>query len=537
MECKREKGGQDMTAKRVISLLLTGCFLLTLLPLSARAATEQTWEKDAEAIVTRLAEPTEEDEIYLHNRPLQGRIWELFPDPALAQVIANAFNVPTNAVLIQADLNRVLAFNAEGRGIRNLEGMQHLTSLREVNLNNNQIHDLSPLRGLQTLEHLLLDDNQIADLTPLAGLTRLQRLWLDRNRVGDIRPLQNLTNLEWITLWVNQVTDISPLRNMTRLNALWLGRNQISDIRPLGRLTNLENLMLVNNQITDLRPLYPLVRLENLWIGRQSVNLPQSLRENPFEKENVLRYPNGVWIEPETISENGTYDAPNLNWTEVTADVRTVYYTFAAEIKVGNIVEPFYGTVTQTLSRTPFQDVWYGDWFYDAVAVVFEQEIMSGWAGGMTFAPAQELSRGMVVTILHRVAGEPEPGELSPFHDVPADAWFYDAAAWASELGIIQGRGSPDVFAPQLAITRAEFATMLHRFAESQDEDMTVPEAFSLAAYTDHDQIADWAMDAMRWNVYHGLITGVNAAALAPNDHANRAMGATILMRYVQMME
>lgn len=511
--------------KRGISLTLACCLLLTLLPLSAPLAAEAMWEKGT-VIETELLE---EREISLQSRPLQGRIGEIFPDANLAQVIANVFGVPVNSVVLESDLARILAFNAEGRGIRSLAGMQHLTALREVNLNNNQIQSLAPLSGLSSLERLLLDDNQVRDLQPLRGLGRLRWLWLDRNRIADIRPLANLTNLEWLTLWDNGVEDISPLSRLTNLEALWLGDNHIRNIRPLERLTELETLMLVRNQIGDLRPLYGLAQMDTLWIGRQDITLPQVMRRNPFEKENVLRAPNGTSVRPIDISGNGSYYTPHLRWTGVTEEVYEVSYTFDYTVTVGAAEERFYGTVTQRLSATPFQDVQRGNWFYGAVAFVFEQNLMSG-TSGVRFAPNLALNRAMFVTILWRMAEQPKADAPPIFSDVPQDAWFADAVAWASEQGIAQGNGRPDIFAPMTAVTREQFALMLYRFAE----DKSVPANFTLDSYADCAEISDWAKDAMRWAVYHGFITGTKTNTLQPGHPASRAEGATILMRYLQ---
>jgi len=519
-----------MRSKRITSIVLACCLLFTLFSGSAWGAAETIWEKD-ETIETVLLEA---EEVTLQNRPLQGRIREIFPDQNLAETIANAFGVPINAVVLGTDLARILAFNAEGRGIRSLEGMQHLSALQEVNLNRNQISDLTPLSGLSYLERLLLDDNQVGNLQPVAGLARLRHLWLDRNRVEDIRPLENLTNLEWLTLWVNEVEDISPLRRLTRLSALWLGDNNIRDIRPLEPLENLETLMLVRNQIGDLRPLYGMEGIKTLWIGRQDITLPQIMRENPFEMENILRTPCGLSIEPETISENGSYRSPELRWTNVTAEVYEVNYTFDQDIYVGYTSDRFYGTVTQALAATPFRDVQRGAWFYDAVAFVFEQNLMGGLSD-LSFAPALEASRGMIVTILWRLAGEPEASSPSEFQDVPEGAWFEEAANWASEQGIIQGHGSPETFAPTVTVTREQFATILYRFALADGQGDIIPEDFTLERYADHTEISTWAEEAMRWAVYHRFITGTRQNMLSPGGDTTRAESAMILMRYLQL--
>jgi len=500
--------------------------LFTLFPLSPLAAGETAWGKEG-TIATEILEAAE---AILQNSPVQGRIREIFPDENLAEVIANLFGVPVNSVVRGSDLARIVAFNAENRGIRNLAGMQYLSALREVNLGSNQIQSLSSLSGLRNLERLLLDDNAVQDLHPLSGLENLRWLWLDRNHVQNIRPLANLTNLEWLTLWDNQVEEIESLSRLTNLNALWLGDNDIRNIRSLEQLTELETLMLVHNQIGDLRPLYGLNRMETLWIGRQDITMPQLMRENPFEMANILRTPSGASIRPETISGNGSYHTPHIRWTGVTEAVYQVSLTFDQPVHVGGTTERFYGTLTQPLSATPFQDVRRSNWFYHAVAFVFHQDLMSG-TSGISFAPTSELSRAMLVTILWRMAGEPAASIPHPFLDVPENAWFAEAAAWASERRIVQGSGSSDIFAPTMPVTREQFALMLHRFAGEPAP--RVMESFNLNSYADYAEISSWAMEAMYWAVYYGFISGARGNMLLPRQPTNRAESAVILMRYV----
>jgi len=180
----------------------------------------------------------------------------------------------------------------------------------------------------------------------------------------------------------------------------------------------------------------------------------------------------------------------------------------------------------------PFNDVSIDNWFHGAVQFVYENDIMQG-TGANTFSPNATLSRGMVATILHRLAGEPTDSAAHDFGDVAANRWYSDAVAWAFENGIVQGTTS-DRFAPNAPITREQFATMLHRYAEFAELTMDVSEGASLDSFVDAYRIGDWAEDAKLWANYHGLITGRTPTTIVPNGTATRAEAATILMRLVE---
>ena len=189
-----------------------------------------------------------------------------------------------------------------------------------------------------------------------------------------------------------------------------------------------------------------------------------------------------------------------------------------------------------------FSDVASGSWYYSYVHSAVENGMMQGVGGG-NFAPHASLNRGMLATILWRLAGEPVAGQLRvgevavanqpDFGDVAPGRWYSEAIAWAAGEGIVQGVGA-DRFAPQQNITREQFAVMMFRFAEAMGEDTSVPPGFNLNQFTDADRVQDWAQDAMLWALYHGLITGTSPTTLSPGNGATRAQSAAILARYVE---
>ena len=188
-------------------------------------------------------------------------------------------------------------------------------------------------------------------------------------------------------------------------------------------------------------------------------------------------------------------------------------------------------TVTVTFEETPlpFTDVTEGDWFYDAVRYAYETGLMDG-VGDNLFAPNSQTTRAQLVTILYRLAGEPEPGGDSGFSDVAAGTWYTDAVAWAAENGIVNGT-TDTTFAPGEDITREQLVTVLYRYAESKGYDVSA--SADLSGYPDAGQVQDYAQPAMAWAVAEGIVEGVDGN-LNPAGNATRAQIATILMRFCE---
>ena len=180
-----------------------------------------------------------------------------------------------------------------------------------------------------------------------------------------------------------------------------------------------------------------------------------------------------------------------------------------------------------------FKDVTTDAWFRDAVAWAVEQGIMNGVSDD-TFAPNDNTTRAMVVTMLWRMAGEPVVNEIIPYIDVPEDMWYTEAIRWAASTGAVTGM-SADIFSPNEPVTREQLAAILYRFAQAQGKGFTGAWMFPLD-YSDADQVSDWANEAMHWMTMHGIITGMDDGTLAPHNNATRAQIATMFMRFADVM-
>lgn len=178
-----------------------------------------------------------------------------------------------------------------------------------------------------------------------------------------------------------------------------------------------------------------------------------------------------------------------------------------------------------------FTDVSEGDWFYESVKYVYEKGLMNGTASDK-FSPYTTTSRGMIVTILWRLEGEPEATTTAPFPDVAADSYCAVAVAWGAENGIVNGYTNGN-FGPNDPITREQFAAILYRYA--QFKGMVTTAANDLTQFV--DQPDPWAAEAMRWVVGAGIISGKGGNILDPTGKATREQAAAMLMRFLTNQE
>lgn len=175
----------------------------------------------------------------------------------------------------------------------------------------------------------------------------------------------------------------------------------------------------------------------------------------------------------------------------------------------------------------PFTDVAVSSWYYEAVKYVYEKGMMNGTAANL-FSPNAATTRGMIVTILYRLEGEPAAGGPA-FTDVPAGQWYTSAVGWAAANGIVDGYGNGR-FGPNDIITREQLAAILYRYTAFKGGDTSA--RADTGAYRDGAEISSYALDAISWAVAAGVINGVGDGRLAPKESASRAQVAQMLMNY-----
>ncbi|MBQ2154469.1 MAG: S-layer homology domain-containing protein, partial [Oscillospiraceae bacterium] len=181
---------------------------------------------------------------------------------------------------------------------------------------------------------------------------------------------------------------------------------------------------------------------------------------------------------------------------------------------------------------TGFTDVPEGSWYEDAVNYVSEKGYMTG-VGDNRFAPNDEVTRAMFVTILARITMAETDGTVSAFTDVPVNKWYTGAVSWAAENGIVNGVGD-GMFAPGKSITRQDLCTILYRFVNAMDYELTVGEE---KTFTDSASVSSYAAEAVRYASSVGLIAGYDDGTFRPKATATRAQMAVIIMRLARLLD
>ncbi|NQZ10680.1 MAG: hypothetical protein HRT35_26310 [Algicola sp.] len=195
------------------------------------------------------------------------------------------------------------------KNIKNITGVEHLTSLRVLDLSRNLIFDVNPMSNLTGLVWLNLYGNLefglggrgdgLEDITPLAGLVALKNFNITENEISDLTPIENMTALVTLSIGYNPITDISVLSNLTQLKQFDVSKLQLTSLETIGQLTQLTRLTLNGNPTPDLTPLAALTVLEDLSISSlQVTDLSPLANLTAINKLNISFNQNLVDISP-----------------------------------------------------------------------------------------------------------------------------------------------------------------------------------------------------------------------------------------------
>lgn len=240
--------------------------------------------------------------------------------------------------------------------------------------------------------------------------------------------------------------------------------------------------------------------------------------------------------EPDTPDTPDTPDVPDTPDTPDTPDMpdRPDWpddfdddYRPVSPVKPGGTQKP---QPEQPEPETPapvYTDVAAHQWFAPAVSFVTERNLMVGTAPGQ-FEPEGRMTRAMMATVLHRLAGTPAGSGATGFIDVTAERWFANAVSWAADSGVVTGVGGGR-FDPDGLVTREQMAVMLYRMAAYLGLDTAVQGG--LSGFSDSGEASSWAEAALAWAVGADILQGEDGR-LMPQGTASRAEIAAVLMRF-----
>ncbi len=196
----------------------------------------------------------------------------------------------------------------------------------------------------------------------------------------------------------------------------------------------------------------------------------------------------------------------------------------------GNLLVP--ATVTVEERSKDFFDIDDAFWASDEIAFVTSRELFYG-TDETIFSPGVYMTRGMLVTVLYRLAGEPEVEGTRVFEDVAEGIWYENAVSWAKETGVLSGEGQ--LFAPERPVSRQELAMAMVQMKEVLP--LSFPKEGSIEDFEDASDVSPWAKDAMETAVAAGIVFGKDDTHLAPAKPATRAEVAAMVARMYDWME
>lgn len=184
-----------------------------------------------------------------------------------------------------------------------------------------------------------------------------------------------------------------------------------------------------------------------------------------------------------------------------------------------------------------FTDVSRSDWYYQFVDYVTSKGYFNG-TSETTFAPAENMTRAMFVTVLFRFDGAKGDRTQSAFTDVAPGQWYTDAINWAAANRIVDGVGNGK-FAPNDPITRAQMCTMIERYLALYKKawKVTLPETGSVSVMVDENAIPAYALAAVKQCQRHGLVNGFEDGTFRPNELSTRAQVAAVIYRMSYLVQ
>ena len=288
--------------------------------------------------------------------------------------------------------------------------------------------------------------------------------------------------------------------------------------------------------------------------GNETVYLPWQSDGVTLDELN-LQYKDGDdWVPfPMNMVKATILDASGNEVKKITEEgVYTVHFEARNPSGENNFVVPaditfhcvqnYNDFANDVYNHVTFADVSYADYYCDSVAWVKAKGFMNGYNGTRLFGPEDDITRGMVASILYNMAGGDNLGldedkfynELvgwKSFDDVDGKAYYGRAIAWAKEAGVVNGYDD-GTFRPDQAVSRQEFAGMLANYAERFDTSFKAASADALDEMPDAGEVADWAKEAVAWAVENEIMG--NGGFIAPSSTILRADAAGMVFNYAK---
>lgn len=166
-----------------------------------------------------------------------------------------------------------------------------------------------------------------------------------------------------------------------------------------------------------------------------------------------------------------------------------------------------------------FKDVKTDAYYADPVRWAVNHKITSG-TSATTFSPDNTCTRAQILTFLWRAVGSPKATGTNPFTDVKTTDYYYDAALWAHQEGMVSG----NKFAGDTLCTRRETVIYLWKYDGS-------PKSHEYKGNFTDVSAGDELAKAVAWALRYNITSGTSDTTFSPNDTCTRGQIATFLYR------
>jgi len=507
-----------------------------------------------------------------------------FTDPNFLAAIRELDGVPSSGPILASHVENIKSLDLEYRRIWDLSGIEYFTGLELLNVYANRLETLD-ISNNQNLTELRAGFNGLTALD-VSNNPALTRLVLSENflTVLDVSnnpaltelyvTLNNLTTLDVsnnpalteLDVSFNELTTLDVSNNSALIGLGIRGDSQLItlDVSNNPALTSLD---VGNGQLTTLdvsnNPALGWLNLERNRLATLDVSNNPALRwlDVSFNELTSLDVSDNPVLSSLNLNMNrltslNVSNNSALNWLDVERNfipsfdmITGLGSTRLPSVDTGNrcpeTSELFWFRFSP--QRIPWQISEATNRFVDVPNAPHWQNNPISWADSNRitrgiahtnppeFEPNDYLTREMFATFLYRIEGQPRTTAVPRFSDSDTISnWAVNAVAWGTP-GILRGF-TDNTFRPQENISREQIAVMLFRYAGRVEADTTFSsDVFD--AFPDTEQVLDWAVDAMQWATYHGIITGRGNGSLAPQNNATRAETVTMLQRFVETFD
>lgn len=509
-------------------------------------------------------------------------ITEKFTDPGFRSLVQSALGKARYERIFEDEAAELTRLIIENDGVFDFSGIEYLTGLETLEVYKSSVESIA-ISGLPSLREITVIECPYLSGVRLSDLPSLDHVFAESNAFLTSFELDDLPKLCFVFVSGNQRLSSLELRSLPLLYDLdctdnSLRKLDLTDCPAIEKLECSDNLFAGDYSIkvpegkrylTD-----DFVNKESFIYGYIPGSLVLTL-DTRNEKVKEMELCNIYTLDPEVVRNSGRYaaDVPIGDVSELSellgisfpfswAELFDVTYDGEGKLipsKNGNrsigitlmdvsdeealeelLWNPYIKYAERStgyrfdpwIERDFFLALWdvpdtHTTWYYDNVAYVYKRGIMVG-TSKWEFSPDESLTRAMVVTIIHRLAGQPSIPGGAPFSDVPEGEWYSSAVRWATKAQIVN-EVSETSFSPDGTITRADFATIVYRYGNRVG--YVWEESEESAGPSDADSVPDYAKEAVGVLYRSGVLVGKENGVFDSSSPVTRAEAAAIFER------